>query len=371
MMQILAAVLLLFLLATGRTPAADFDGDSRDDVAVFRPSSGLWAVRGLTRVYFGTNGDIPSAADYTGDGIAEIGVFRKASGLWALRGVSRIYFGGTADTALTGGGGGQRLYDYVVRPNDGDDLERALESDSYDSVFIPAGTYTVSDPITVSHVTRIAGESRHKVIISFTGSQYLAISPSATGCTVERVTVQNGGFTNIGNFYVAASDATVRDCRSRYSAADGFLYTSGAHGVTFDNCRVEYAAGAGFCGSGAVRNSKLINCSVYDTGTVIADDVGFRDCFNLSNCYVDGEYAGYSGCCNISSSVSYNCYFYGFTYCYGLSGCQVALSVERPLYGMNSCQNLSACRVAAHVNAYNGCDYFYGPDVVGHQNSCN
>jgi len=39
--------------------AADFDGDGKGDIAIYRPSSGLWAVRGITRVYFGRSGDIP------------------------------------------------------------------------------------------------------------------------------------------------------------------------------------------------------------------------------------------------------------------------------------------------------------------------
>lgn len=132
---------------------------------------------------------------------------------------------------------------------------------------------------------------------------------------------------------------------------------------------VRGAAGAGFSGDGTIRNSKLINCSVYDTGNVTGDDIGFRDCCNLSNCYVDGERSGYSGCGNITSSISYNCYFYGFTHCYGLSSCQVILSGERPLYGLDACQNLSACRVEAYVTPYNGCDYYYGSP--GHGNSCN
>ena len=38
---------------------ADFDGDGLDDIGIFRSSSGLWAVRGLTRCYFGSSGDLP------------------------------------------------------------------------------------------------------------------------------------------------------------------------------------------------------------------------------------------------------------------------------------------------------------------------
>jgi len=34
-------------------------GDGISDITVFRPSTGLWAIRGITRAYFGAPGDIP------------------------------------------------------------------------------------------------------------------------------------------------------------------------------------------------------------------------------------------------------------------------------------------------------------------------
>ncbi len=103
-MKKLAAVLLLLSLG-GTICAADFNGDGRDDVGIFRPASGLWAVRGVTRTYFGAAGDIPVPGDYNHNGRAEIAVYRPASGLWAIKGVSRVYFGSGNDIPLDGGGG--------------------------------------------------------------------------------------------------------------------------------------------------------------------------------------------------------------------------------------------------------------------------
>jgi len=77
--------------------SGDYNGDGTDDIAIFRSSSGLWAVRGITRAYFGTSSDIPVPGDYDGDGSTEIGIFRSASGLWAVKGVTRVYFGSTDD----------------------------------------------------------------------------------------------------------------------------------------------------------------------------------------------------------------------------------------------------------------------------------
>ncbi len=80
----------------------DYDGDGATDMAVFRAGSGLWAARGGNRVYFGGVGDIPVPGDYDADGTTDIGIFRKASGLWAVRGVTRTYFGGSSDEAAPG-----------------------------------------------------------------------------------------------------------------------------------------------------------------------------------------------------------------------------------------------------------------------------
>ncbi len=77
--------------------SGDYDGDGTSDIAIFRRSSGLWAIRGLPRVYFGAASDLPISGDYNGDGTAEISIFRPASGLWAIRGVSRLYYGIAGD----------------------------------------------------------------------------------------------------------------------------------------------------------------------------------------------------------------------------------------------------------------------------------
>ncbi|MDP8214640.1 MAG: hypothetical protein RAO92_09160 [Candidatus Euphemobacter frigidus] len=71
------------------------------DIALFRGSSGLWAVRGVSRVYFGGSTDQPVPGDYGGDGTFYPGIYRPASGLWSVSGVTRVYFGGSSDTPVT------------------------------------------------------------------------------------------------------------------------------------------------------------------------------------------------------------------------------------------------------------------------------
>ncbi|MEO5680069.1 MAG: VCBS repeat-containing protein [Acidimicrobiales bacterium] len=69
-----------------RKAVADFDGDHKTDLSVFRPSSSTWFVAnsagGDTARAFGTSGDVPVPGDYDGDGKSDIAVFRPSTGTW-------------------------------------------------------------------------------------------------------------------------------------------------------------------------------------------------------------------------------------------------------------------------------------------------
>ena len=64
---------------------ADFDGDGRTDISVFRPSEGVWylnnSTTGLRALQFGVSTDVPIPADYDGDGATDIAVYRPG-GYW-------------------------------------------------------------------------------------------------------------------------------------------------------------------------------------------------------------------------------------------------------------------------------------------------
>ena len=94
--------------------AGDYTGDGRTDIAIFRPTTGLWSVRGLGRVYYGALGDIPVSGDYNGDGIADIAIFRPSTGLWAIKDISRVYFGTEADLPVPGDYTGDGICDIAV-----------------------------------------------------------------------------------------------------------------------------------------------------------------------------------------------------------------------------------------------------------------
>lgn len=107
--------------------AADYDGDARTDFAVLRPREGLeeaiWYVRrsgdgGGVREQWGaqTLGDVPVPADYDGDGRADLAMWRVPNGEWEIRGsatgaITSVRFGTSADVPVPADYDGDRRAD--------------------------------------------------------------------------------------------------------------------------------------------------------------------------------------------------------------------------------------------------------------------
>jgi uncharacterized delta-60 repeat protein len=108
----------------------DYDGDTRTDFTVYRPSQGIWYISQsrfgqLLAVQWGLSEDKPVPADYDYDGITDIAIYRPSTGTWWVRRSSdgahfAVQFGTVSDIPLTGDYDGDGRADFVVfRPSDG------------------------------------------------------------------------------------------------------------------------------------------------------------------------------------------------------------------------------------------------------------
>jgi glucose/arabinose dehydrogenase len=113
-----------FGLSTDAIAPEDYDGDNVTDIAVWRPTNGTWYIlrssdNAFYGVQFGTNGDSPAAADYDGDAKADLAVFRPAGGFWYFLFSSNgqftgAQFGSNGDIPVPGDYDGDGKYDLGV-----------------------------------------------------------------------------------------------------------------------------------------------------------------------------------------------------------------------------------------------------------------
>jgi len=119
--------------AVPANPRADFDGDGKTDMSVFRPSEGNWYLNrstdGFGVLNWGTTGDTLIPGDYDGDGKADTAVFRPsadpaANDYYVLLSNGFVFqgtsWGVPSDVPVNGDYDGDGKHDFAVfRPSDG------------------------------------------------------------------------------------------------------------------------------------------------------------------------------------------------------------------------------------------------------------
>jgi len=239
-MRKLVLLAVMLLIGSGTTAiAADFNGDGTNDIGIFRSSSGLWAIRGVTRVYFGSSGDKPMPGDYNGDGVVDIALFRPSAGLWAVRGITRLYFGGSSDEPIAGipstGAGGSGYWNksgvdniiyggnIIVQGSGGfnslGDLGIVYIGDTYNYIKVAwgygmtFGTYGAGDTLTIDNGNVGIGTTNPQSKLDVRGGAIRQTLPR-TGQTSTYHTGDDGNLQKGLNVLHDNGDGTVTDTRT-------------------------------------------------------------------------------------------------------------------------------------------------------------
>jgi len=102
----------------------DFDGDSRTDVAIWRPTTGQWWIRRSSdsvavSIALGSSTDIPVPGDYDGDGTTDAAIWRPSTGQWWIQrsldsAVVSIALGSSTDIPVPGDYDGDGTTDAAI-----------------------------------------------------------------------------------------------------------------------------------------------------------------------------------------------------------------------------------------------------------------
>jgi uncharacterized delta-60 repeat protein len=110
-------------LPSDRPMPADYDGDGKADLAVYRANEGAWYIlqswdNAVRAEQFGISSDTPVGGDFDGDGKADLAVFRSSEGAWYMRqsssGFRGVHFGTAGDVPVAADYDGDGKADIAV-----------------------------------------------------------------------------------------------------------------------------------------------------------------------------------------------------------------------------------------------------------------
>ncbi len=107
--------------SSGDRPASgDFDGDDKTDLAIYRGGT-WWILKSATNSVqieqYGLSQDTIATADYDGDGKDDLAVFRPSEGTWYIKDVAIIQFGISTDTLVPADYDGDGRADIAIYRN--------------------------------------------------------------------------------------------------------------------------------------------------------------------------------------------------------------------------------------------------------------
>ena len=122
---------LLFGESTDRIAPGDYDGDGQTDYAVFKAASGRWDIiqssdDALKTVFFGLSSDVLAPSDFDGDGKTDLAFFRPSNATWYIlqsrsNSLRSVKFGLSTDIPAVGDYDGDNCADVAVfRSSSGD-----------------------------------------------------------------------------------------------------------------------------------------------------------------------------------------------------------------------------------------------------------